>query len=374
MADIKKFLDQSGVSTLWTKIAAELKAEQERAQAAEEAAAAAAQDAQADVDALETYVGTIPEGYTETNVVAYINKKAEETLSAAQGGSSETAASVKAALDDYIEENDEKVQANTDAIDAIEADYLKAADKTELSNAIGANTTEIARVNSVLVNALENEGAGLDSIKELATWIEEHGEDAAGYAEAITALEGKVGEKTVATQISEAIAAENLSQYATVTALNTEKGRIDGLVEKVDTGNQKVSEYVAAAVAALNIADYAKAADLLALAGRVTTAEGKITTLEGNDANKETRIAAMEAKVTKWDAAESNAKAHADGLNTAMDARVQVLEGHNHSTYELKTDASAKLTEAKTYTDTEVAKIQALTTAEIESAIAGASV
>ena len=99
MADIKKFLDQSGVSTLWTRIAEELAAEKARAEAAEQAAAAAAQAAQNDVDALETYVGTIPETYTEDNIVAYINKKAEETLNAANGGSNESAASVKAAQD-----------------------------------------------------------------------------------------------------------------------------------------------------------------------------------------------------------------------------------------------------------------------------------
>ena len=359
--DLKKFLDQSGVSTLWTRITEELAAEKARAEAAEQAAAAAAQAAQSDVDALETYVGTIPEGYTETNVVAYINKKAEETLKAANGGSNESAASVKAALDTYIALNDPKVKANTDAIDAIEADYLVEADKTELDGKIAANTTEIARVNSVLVNALENEGAGLDSIKELATWIEEHGEEAAGYAAAITALETKVdtGDMKVSEYVADAIADQNLSQYATVEALNTEKGRIDGLVEKVDTGDQKVSEYVAAAVAALNIADYAKAADLLALAARVTTAEGKITTLEGNDADKETRIAAMEAKVTKWDAAEANAKAYADSLA---------------SNYDAAGSAAQALTDAKAYTDAEInTKIIALTPAEIEAAIASAS-
>lgn len=360
MADIKKFLDQSGVSILWTKIAESLKNESDRAKAAEAANAAAAKAAQDDVDNLETYVGTIPEGYTENNIVAYINKKAEETLNSANGGSNESAASVKAALDAYIAQNDPLVKANTDAIDAIEADYLVEADKTELDGKISANTTEIARVNSVLVNALENEGAGLDSIKELATWIETHGEEAAGYAEAITALEDKVdtGEMKVSEYVADAIADQNLSQYATVEALNTEKGRIDGLVEKVDTGDQKVSEYVAAAVAALNIGDYAKAADLLALANRVTTTEGKITTLEDNDADKETRIAAMEAKVTKWDAAEANAKAYADGLAKNYDAAGA---------------AAQALTDAKAYTDSEInTKVIALTEAEINSAIASA--
>ena len=50
-----------------------------------------------------------------------------------------------------------------------------------------ANAAEIARVNGVLVAALDNDEEGLDSIKELATWINEHGTAAAGMSEAITA-------------------------------------------------------------------------------------------------------------------------------------------------------------------------------------------
>lgn len=96
------------------------------------------------IEDLEKYVGTIPnvsdeEGnnkYADLDVIGYINKKAQETLAAASGNSSETAASVKQQLDDYIGENNTRVKNAEDAIDAIEADYLKAADKTELANAI----------------------------------------------------------------------------------------------------------------------------------------------------------------------------------------------------------------------------------------------
>ena len=69
----------------------------------------ALEDAKSDAAKLyatKTYVGTIPSGYTEqTDVIAYIDKKAEETLAAAQGGSSETVASVKQQLDSYKNEN-----------------------------------------------------------------------------------------------------------------------------------------------------------------------------------------------------------------------------------------------------------------------------
>lgn len=75
------------------------------------------------IDDLEKYVGTIPttEAYADIdNVIAYVDKKSAETLAAAQGGSSETAASVKQALETYQAANDTKVNANTEAIEALE--------------------------------------------------------------------------------------------------------------------------------------------------------------------------------------------------------------------------------------------------------------
>lgn len=74
------------------------------------------------IEDIEAYVGTIPtdEKYADiTNVISYVNKKAEETLAAAQGGSSETAASVKQQLDNYKSENDTRVKAVEEDIVAI---------------------------------------------------------------------------------------------------------------------------------------------------------------------------------------------------------------------------------------------------------------
>ena len=371
MADIKKFLDQAGVSTLWTQVAANIATEKARAEAKEAEIAAAAKKAQDEIDALETYVGVIPADYTESNIVAFIQKRAEEVLAAAQGGSSETAASVKAALEAYKALNDPKVQKNSEDIATIVADYLKAADKTELANLISANAGEITRIDAALKAAVENDGAGLDSIKELATWIEEHGEDAAGYAAAIAALETLVGDEAVATQIANAIAAENLAQYAKM-------ADIEGTLAKVDTQGT-VTEAINAAITALAIGDYAKAADLTALAARVSVLENAgYQNADQVTASINAAIAALKAE-NLWDAkgaaatAETNAKAHADGLNTAMDARVAVLEAVDHSKFETAGAAATALADAKAYTDTEVAKIQALTEAEINAAIASAT-
>ena len=392
MADIKKFLDQGGVSTLWSKIAEKVAAEEARAKLAEEAAAAAAKKAQDDVDALSAYVGTIPsdEAYADiTNIVAFIQKRAQEVLAQAQGGSSETAASVKAALDAYIALNDPKVSKNTEDIATIMGDYLKKADKDELAGNIATNASEITRIDNALKAAVENDGAGLDSIKELATWIEEHGEEAAAYAAAIDALEALVGDTAVATQIANAIAAENLSQYA-------KTADIEATLQKVDTQGT-VTEAINAAITALAIGDYAKAADLTALAARVTTLEN--AGYQNNAqvvASIEAAIAALKLSET-YDAkgaaatAETNAKAYADSLAGNYDAAGAAATAETnakaHSDANLvtaKAYSDANLVTAKSYSDTNLATakaytdeaynaIQALTTAEIEAAIASAT-
>lgn len=358
--DIKKFLDAQGVSTLWAKVNAKVEAEAARAKAAEEANAAAAKKAQDDVNALSQYVGTIPTDYTESNIVAFIQKRAAEVLAAAQGNSSETATSVKAALDAYIASNDAAVGQNAEDIATIIADYLKAADKEELAGLISDNADEIVRIDNVLKAAIENNGEGLDSIKELATWIEIHGAEAAGYAAAIDALEALVGDTAVATQIANAIAAENLAQYA-------KTADIQDTLAKVDTQGT-VTEAINAAISALAIGDYAKAADLTALATRVTALEN--AGYQNNAqvvATVEAAIAALKAE-NLWDAkgaaatAETNAKAYADSLAINYDAAGS---------------AAQALVDAKAYTDTEALavynSIKALTTAEVEAAINTAS-
>lgn len=393
MADLKKFLDQQGVSTLWTKVAekiaadvaaeAKLRDDAVKAEAAARAQAMAAEasrvdlaiaDVASDVTDLTTYVGAIPASYTEqTNIVAFIQKRAEEVLAAAQGGSSETAASVKSALDAYVALNDPKVAQNTTDIAAIVADYLKKADKDELAEDIATNADEIARIDAALKLAIDDEdGVGLNSIKDLATWIQEHGEEAAGYAAAISALEALVGDENVAAQIEAAIAAEHLEQFAKI-------ADIEGTLAKVDTEGS-VTAAINAAINALSIGDYAKAADLTALAARVTVNEGKIADLEAAGIALAARVKAMEDKVPAWDAAEANAKAYADSLAGNYDAAGSAAAAESRAkayadglavNYDVAGSAATAEANAKTYTDNEInTKVIALTTAEIEAAIA----
>lgn len=125
--------------------------------------------------------------------------------------------------------------------------------------------------------------------------------------------------------------------------------------------------------------------DVTTLTGRVETAEGKITTLEGKvktieettiptlatktyaeekaAAAQSTAIDSAKADATsKANAAEAAAKSYADGKDTAMDARVKVLEAINHDAYKaadtaLETaykDADAALEDAYQAADTAV--------------------
>lgn len=409
MADIKKFLNQDGVSILWSKIvekvATDVKSETDRAVGVEQGLATS-------IENLENYVGTIPEGATATDVVAYIQEKTN-------GIATDTALG--------------ELQ---DAVDAIEADYLKAADKTELSNAISAvdgkadalagKVGDVAEGKTVVsmiadaqaaatyddtalagrVTTLEGNDAGksvrtianeelakqlvaddakesLDTLAEIAAWIQSHPDDASAMNEAITALQNKV----VLGTDSEG------KEYTTVKA------------------------YVEAAIAALNVGQYALASELVTLAGRVTTIENDYlkaadkTELSNAIALKADATALAEVKATADAAAvkadvdaalalkaaqadlEAEAvlaraaeKANADAIAAIKDDSnidsfadvVAALAGKQDTipaeTYDAHGAAAQALVDAKAYTDTEVAKIKALEPADIEAAIAAAAV
>lgn len=168
MADIKKFLDQSGVSTLWTKVAENVAAEKTRAEAEEAKIAAAAKKAQDEVDALETYVGVIPNGEDgnpiAASVIAYVNKKTEGI-----------------ATDAALSELQETVEGHTDAIDLLNSGADVAG-----SVANTATTIAAAKVAEIVANA----DADFDTLKEIADWILNDTTGAADMANDIAALQG----------------------------------------------------------------------------------------------------------------------------------------------------------------------------------------
>jgi ribosome-binding protein aMBF1 (putative translation factor) len=295
MADLKKFLDQAGVSTLWTKVAEEVKKVDDKA-----AANAAALEAQAGkIQTMEGQIAALEAGtYDDSEVRGLIadNKAAHEANAAAievLNGAADVAGSV----------------ANT------------------------ATSVAAAEVAKIVANA----DADFDTLKEIADWILNDTTGAADMANDIAALQGLVGDKAVATQIAEAIAAEGLDKYALAADLTALADRVKALEDAGYQNAEQVGSAIDAKIAALNLA---------------TTYEAK------------------GAAAT----AESNAKAYTDEKNTAMNARVAVLEAIDHSKYEAAGAAAQALIDAKAYTDTEInSKVIALTTAEIEAAIAAAT-
>ena len=303
-----------------------LDAEILRAKAAEEANAAAAKKAQDEVDALELLVGTLPEGTTAKDVVDYVNVK-----------------TAGIATDAALSELQGQLTAAQGEINTIKGDYLKAADKTELQG----NIDTLAGTHATDKAALEA------SIKAISD----------DYLKAAdkTELQGNID--TVAEGLA---AVKEDVDYFFKDALN------DSDVQQVKDTLKELQEYIAsdesgAATMAGNIKANADAID--ALEGRMDTAEGKVTTLEGEMDDVQAAIEALQGSVgeggsvdekiaaavkvetdarveavagvnTKAEqgitdaaaalAAAQAASGHADELNTAMDARMQVVEGKAH--------------------------------------------
>ena len=332
-------------------------------------AQAAADAAQGDVDALETKVGEIPADSGASTVIGYVDKKT-------------TGIAKQSELDEV------KAQVNTNKTDiaTIKGDYLKAADKTKLqgnidtvggkvTTLIGSDADKSVRTiaNEELAAQLipENAKESLDTLQEIAAWIQAHPDDATAMNQAITALQNLVGtipEGVTATNIvayiQEVVAAEKTRAEGVESGLDS---RLDDVEAKLGTGTGSVTEQIATAkseaistaaadatekanqaktdavteansytdtevakvkaIADANTAEIAKKADttaLTALTERVTTAEGEIDTLQTEMDAVETKAAANETAITNANA-EIAKKANASDL-TALETRVAANE------------------------------------------------
>ena len=196
-------------------------------------------DVQASVDTLAAKVGTVPEGSTVMGIIANIQENAYD---------------------------DTDIQGKIDGVSA-KVDTLVGNDANKSVRAIAAEE---------LAAQLVAEGAAesLDTLEEIAAWIQNHPDDAAAMNAAIEALQ-----------------------------------------TKVNTGDKTVSAYVTDAINALSIGDYAKAADLTALAGRVTALE----TASATHALK-TEVEAVSNALTEYKDAHNG-----DYTNTQIDNAIKAV-------------------------------------------------
>ena len=296
MADIKKFLDQGGVSTLWTRIAEEVA--KVDAKAADNAADIKAHGTR--LDAAEKAIEALEAGtYDDTEIRGLITA------------------------------NDTAIKANAAAITTLNSGAEVVGSVANTANAAAA--TKVAEI-------VAGADAKFDTLKEIADWILTDTTGAAGMAADIDALELKLAGvdttvvASIAAAIDTALKVDGADKFALATELSALAGRVKTLEDAGFQNAEQVGSAIDTKIAALKLADS-------------YDAKGAAAT------------------------AESNAKAHADGLNTAMDTRVKVLEAVDHSKFEAAGAAATALADAKAYTDTEVAKIQALSEAEILAAI-----
>lgn len=320
-----------------------------------DAAQAAADAAQGEVDALETYVGTLPANSAATSVVDYVNLKTSGI-----------------ATDAALGELNNQVTGLQNVVNGITADYLKAADKKELSDAIKAEEDRAKGVESGLdtrVKAIEDDYLTSEDAGTLQGNIDAVVGDVAtikgDYLKAAdkTELEGKIDAKAAQTALDaeveratgieaglrtdvNAIAADYL-KAADKTELQGNIDTLTGVVEtlrdgidadKVD-GVKDLIKYVeehGTEVTGMkeDIAGNAEAIE--GVAGRMTTAEGKITAVEG-------------AVATKVEQSTYDAKVEAlEGADTALAGRLDKLEAVDHDAYvaadtALKTELEGKI-------------------------------
>lgn len=241
------------------------------------AAAAAVADgkavaAQGEVDALETYVGTIPEGATATNVVAYVQEKTSGI-----------------ATSENLRELTERVAQAEKDIDNVEKDYLKAADKTELEGKITTAQNTADGAATAAANAqTHSEGVAADLVTEAETAraAEKANADAIkaisdDYLKASdkTELEGKINtEKERAEGVENGLKGRIETMEAFWTA-----AQADGTDSNVIDTLKEIQEYIASdetGASDMLASIQQNATDIEAVKGRMQTAETKLATID----------------------------------------------------------------------------------------------
>ena len=278
MADVKKFLDQAGTTYLWSKIKQQLANK-------------------ADADDVTTLSGKIT--------------TAEGKITALEGlhASGKTVAEEAA-----------------DAISGLNLSttYAGKAYESKVDTLVGSDTGKSARTiaNEELAARLiaANADESLDTLQEIAAWIQAHPGDAAAMNDAIGDLQDKL----------ELGLDANEQEYTTVKAYV--EAQMAGVAQSSHSHtNKDVLDGITAALITNWNTAYTKAHD-----------HDNKTVLDG----------ITSAKVTAWDAAEQNAKDYADGL------------ANNYATAAQGTKADTAL---------QPADVIGLTSAEIDAAIASAN-
>lgn len=272
------------------------------------AAQAAADNAKNAADAVDAKVGAVPEGST---VMTEIQKVKDAAYNDAE-------------VRGLIKTNADNITALTGRADAVEG---------KVSTLVGEDAGKSARTiaNEELTKQLIPEGAkeSLDTLQEIAAWIQNHPDDASAMNAAIAALKTKVGDipegataTTVVAYIKELVDAEKVRATGAESALDT---RVNAVEAKLGDGDGSVSKQIEAAV---KVESDARIAADSALDGKITTAKAAADKAQGDvDALKDvvaTKAAASD--VTALTTRVTTAENDIDDLQAAIapDGKVTV--------------------------------------------------
>lgn len=226
------------------------------------AAQTAADNAKKAADAVDAKVGVVPEGST---VIAEIQKIKD-------------AAYDDTAVRGLIKTNADNITKLTGRADAVEG---------KVTTLVGEDAGKSARTiaNEELAKQLIPEGAkeSLDTLQEIAAWIQKHPDDASAMNAAIDALKTKVGDipegataTTVVAYIKELVDAEKVRATGVESGLDT---RVKAAEAKLGDGEGSVAKQIEAAV---KVETDARVAADSALDGKITAAKSAADKAQGD--------------------------------------------------------------------------------------------
>jgi hypothetical protein len=321
-----------------------------------------------DVEEVRTYVGTFTASEGVDTVVKYIDAKtaniaSDETVSALADRVTQAEKDIDAIEADYLKAADKtaiegKITAEetraTEAeaglasrIKAVEDDYLVEADKTALSNAIALKADQTAldaekeraegveeglqnQINLIMNNPDTKDV--IDSIAEFTAYVEEHGTIADGMRTDINKNRDDIAAMDTAYKAADTAikgrldALEAINHEAYVAADTALKNELNGeIAKKAD------SSALTSAVEALEQADAGQVERIAALEAKFT-GEGSVADIVA-DAKQEAIDTAAQDATSKANKALEDAKAYADAEDAKIESRVDALEAidHEHS-------------------------------------------
>lgn len=226
------------------------------------AAQTAADNAKNAADAVDAKIGAVPEGST---VIAEIQKVKDAAYNDTE-------------VRGLIKTNADNITNLSGRADAVEG---------KVSTLVGEDAGKSARAiaNEELTKQLIPEGAkeSLDTLQEIAAWIQNHPDDASAMNAAIAALKTKVGDipegatsTTVVAYIKELVDAEKVRATGAESGLDT---RVNAVEAKLGDGEGSVSKQIEDAV---KVETDARVAADSALDGKITTAKAAADKAQGD--------------------------------------------------------------------------------------------